>query len=895
GLVVDEFSAFIDPGFPLDPFISNLTGITNDMLFGQPDIDEVIPAFAEFVGDAIPVAHNATFDGGFLRRFWKDDREWLDTLVLAKIAFPCLGSYSLANITAHCGVENSAAHRAINDAQATAEVFLRMLKELRELPLRGRQDILTLAEGDTSVLAELLRRECALSQLPPPLQMAEEPRRDRGFADEFYELPLDEIEASFSADGIMAERLSGYEHRHSQQQMAVGVARAFNNREYLLAEAGTGTGKSLAYLLPAVRFAPESRQTVGVSTHTKNLQEQLLNKDIPMLQEVLQQPIEAAVLKGRSNYICRRMYRTYLHHPHEDERYFLMRVASWLSRSETGDGGEMPLVGYDKRKWQYICGSKENCHGNCPYAHGGCYVTKARRAAENADILILNHSLLLANSAAEQGFLPRLPYLIIDEAQHLERTAEDQLSSKVDFYDILMLLGRLKRHERGRSTGVLEALYNYKDEAYIGDASRQMLTETITKAEDAVADTVHATEQFFDMLARTFAAEAAQYGYFPQKLRLLPKHRGEESWLQLEDAAQSLATQINVLSTLLFKLLDWLNAQRIEHEVEISEADELHSVAMNLRETALTLPACLEEDENFVAWVEFPGSDKQPSLNIAPIELGELLRENLYDNCESLVLTSATLTAANSFSYFKERCGLDLIETTVNELQLASPFDYRAQAQAAVCMDMPDFTRTSEVECVNAISRALIELITASQGRAMVLFTSHSQLRSVYEAINRPLKEQGITVLAHGISGEPTHLLNRLKAEEKCCILGANSFWEGVDVAGTALSLVVVVRLPFWPPNTPTSAARMERIEAAGKSSFFEYSLPQALIRFKQGFGRLIRTTEDSGVFCVLDRRIVDKRYGKSFWASLPGMELKCAPTAAVAELIRQRLGHLDD
>ena len=291
-----------------------------------------------------------------------------------------------------------------------------------------------------------------------------------------------------------------------------------------------------------------------------------------------------------------------------------------------------------------------------------------------------------------------------------------------------------------------------------------------------------------------------------------------------------------------------------------------------------------------MAWVEYSDTQRKPSINIAPVEINELLHDLLYEKTEALIMTSATLGIGKDFSYFKERTGLDLLPIPPRELTLPSPFFYRDQALFAIVNDLPDWSRCSEIEAVAAISSALIRLLTASKGRAIVLFTSHTQLKNVYKEISGPLKKEGISVLAHGISGAPSMLLERLKTEDNCCILGAASFWEGVDVIGEALSLIVVVRLPFWPPNTPLAATRMERIEAEGKSPFWDYSLPMALIRFKQGFGRLIRSDKDSGVFCVLDKRILDALSQSSFIRSLPEMRRVSGSTDDIAGEIKKWL-----
>lgn len=891
GVIADSFSTLVACGKPLRPEIERLTGITTEMLAGQPELGEVLPMLDEFVGEADIAAHNAEFDANFLHRFWDDERQWLDTITLAQIAWPCFPSYSLANLGVYLDIENESAHRALGDAMATAKLLIAIEKQLDHLPLRARQDIAKLCQGDDSPTGRLLLRKCQQIGELPPVDNKRPEKQPAREVDEDFRIDPEDIRACLGPEGAARERIEGFEERPQQLKMSLAVAQAFNNDSRLLVEAGTGTGKSLAYLLPAALFSQGSGQQVAVSTHTRNLQEQLLHKDIPMLSRLLGRPVKAAAIKGRSNYLCRRLYQYLLNDPPDNLRYFLMRVAVWQATSATGDGGELTLTSFERWKWQRVSASRENCAPFCPYSRrNGCPVQKVRSEAAAADIIILNHSLLIANAAIEKGFLPDLPYLVVDEAQHLENAAEEQLTSCVDIFSTLDLLGRLTRRERGRAGGALPGLRKRLPDAL--PASLWELAEAqLDSIENDCETVIQAAESFFDLVAAGFRRPAEKVAYYPHKVRILPVHREGGNWALILQQGEIFRSELENLSQHCFRLLDLLNDGDDDPERErVPGSEELYSAANLGRDLAGTVAACLQEDENYVAWVEFPDANKKPSINIAPIDLGELLELCLYQQKKSLVMTSATLAAGRDFSYFKQRLGLDRLEQAPSELVMASPFHYRDQAQLLIVNDLPDWSRCGEVEASSAISAALIQLLSASRGRAIVLFTSHHQLKTVYETIKLPLKEQGVTVLAHGVSGAPSGLLARLKAEENVCILGANSFWEGVDVSGSALSLLVVVRLPFWPPNTPIAQARMERIEAQGRSSFNDYSLPQALIRFKQGFGRLIRSHQDSGVFCVLDRRILEKYYGSRFIRSLPEMRRTAGGTEEIAARIKAAL-----
>jgi len=893
GAVVEEFSTFVSCSRPLSAEISDLTGITNEMLIGQPTIEEILDDFTDFVKGCELVAHNAEFDSSFLHKYWPDERVWLDTIVLAQIAFPTEPSYSMTNLVVSLGIENKQAHRAISDARAEAELFLRIDRKLSDIPASAKNDIMQLLEGDATPTGLLLREKCADAAAVKQEEPKQERQLRKRVIDDEYQMDISQLADFLGADSKYQHRIPGFEARPPQLKLSTAVGEAFNNRQILLAEAGTGTGKSLAYLLPAAIFSEGSGRQIAISTHTRNLQEQLLNKDIPMLSKLLDRPVAAAVLKGRSNYLCRRLYRYHLNQPSDKMRYFMMRVAVWKSQTKTGDGGELSLTSYDRWKWQRICASKDNCTDFCPFAkRNSCMVQRARFKAADADILILNHSLLIANAAIEKGFLPELPFLIIDEAQHLEHAAEDQLSAKIDVFEILNVLSRLKRKEKNRVIGAIALLQKYVTEHMEGSLSATA-EKMLDDLEQRIEVVMTAAEQFFQYLNVFFSNDLKKQTFFPAKIRLRPYHCSSADWPLLVQFGETLASELSGLSAQCFKLMDLiLGFAREEDELgRPAGVDELQASANASRDLAGTLLSSLnQQDDDFVIWVEYADKDKKPSLNMAPIEIGHLLHDCLYQSAESIIFTSATLAAGKDFGYYKQHHGLDLLREQPRELVLSSPFHYSDQAVFTIVNDLPDWSKCSEVEAIDKLASALIKLIGASAGRALVLFTSHYQLKAVYRAIKEPLSEKGITVLAHGISGDPSSLLHRLKQEEHCCILGANSFWEGVDVIGDALSLVVIVRLPFWPPNTPVSACRMERLEAEGRSSFNDLSLPQALIRFKQGFGRLIRSDIDQGVFCVLDRRLIEKNYGRRFISSLPDMRRIVGSVDEIADTIKNWL-----
>lgn len=895
GLVMDEFSTLINPRQRIGGGITALTGIDDAMVEASPVFEEVLPQLRAFIGSALLVAHNAPFDSSFLKAHLPE-REWVDSLTLAQIAFPLEKSYGLAQLAASLGISHEGAHRALGDARATAGLFIRSLKAIDALSSPVKAVLHELALKSALPLAQLMAERTAGQPEAAAFPILK--GRSSGYLeeereiDEEYRLDLEEITAYFSPEGYFEQRLEGFENRPQQIEMAQNVAQGLNDGACLLAEAGTGTGKSLAYLLPAALFALNSGYQVAVSTHTINLQEQLLHKDIPMLRRLLERELKAVVLKGRSNYLCLSQYKSYLRQGEEAHLFFLMRLTVWLAQSERGEVGELALNGRERWQWQLVSARKENCLAPfCPYGSGECLVQRSRRAAQNADIFILNHALLLADASLERGFLPEFPYLIVDEAHHLEKVAESQFSQAIDFYELLKYLTRLHRREKGRPSGLLQRVLKEARGCLDPQLMEEDLEEKIALLREKNDQVAEAGRGLFTHLKEGYGETAAQGGYFPATLRLDGALREEALWQEAEGKGKKLAEALQELARLLLRLWELLSAAQSRTEAPMEAKDQLKSLGSLLRNIAEALSALLEGDEEDVIWLEFAAANQYPSLRMAPLNLGESLYDGVFREKEAMLLTSATLTAeGESFAFFKQQTGLDLLEVPPRELVLSSPFYYQEQALLAVCSDMPDPSATSEIHCVAEISRGLLDLLSASQGRAVVLFTSHAQLKAVYHNLRQPLAQLGITLLAQGISGSPSHLLERLKNEENCCVLGANSFWEGIDVVGSALSLVAVVRLPFWPPNTPIMQARLEKMAAMGINSFRNYSLPQAIIRFKQGFGRLIRSGEDMGVFCVLDPRFFKKAYGRSFQKALPEMEMFMGASPQVGEKIRHWL-----
>ncbi len=840
--VEDEWSTLVNPNRHIPEFVSGLTGISDVEVRNAPRFQEVAKELEAFVGNTPVVGHNVRFDLGFLQRAGLlRYNEVVDTYELAAVLMPTASRYNLGALGKQLGILLPATHRALDDAKVTMAAFNRLYEIARELPIEVIADIVRLSEP-LEWDAAWLFQEVIRARAKEGIQSKKTKKQGAGvWFDESKFPPLanpenpvpldtDEIASVLEYGGPFSRYFNSFEQRPEQVDMLRAVTNALSYGNHLMVEAGTGVGKSFAYLVPAALFALQNNTRVVVSTNTINLQDQLIQRDLPNLSQALDLDFRFAVLKGRSNYLCPRRLENLRHYGPRtaDEMRVLAKVMVWQLSNQSGDRSELNLTGPTEREvWVRLSAEDDACTTEtCMKRTGGaCPFHRAKTMSQSAHVLVVNHALLLSDVATGSKVLPEYSHLIVDEGHHLETATTNALSFKLNQFD----LERMMKEVGSSKAGVLGRLLTETQES-LRPSDFGLLQQKVNRATDMAFRIEQMNREFYSILnefAKLQREGQAQSNYSWQ-MRVLPATRTLPGWDEVEIAWDSTGETLRMLMISLaeiYKGAAELYAEGFDNLEDLM--GDISNLARRLTEAETNISGMISKpNSGMVYWIEVQPNGNRLSLNAAPLSVASLVEKYLWHEKRAVILTSATLTAHGEFQYLRNTLGAD----EADEMQLGSPYDYESAALLYIANDIPEPNANGYQQ---QLDRALIATAKATGGRMLVLFTSYAALKKTSKSITGPLAREDIYVYEQGDGASPNALLESFKATERAVLLGTRSFWEGVDVPGASLSIVVLTKLPFDVPTDPLIAARSEMYE----DSFQQYYLPEAILKFRQGLG----------------------------------------------------------
>ena len=887
--IIETYSTLVDPESQIPAKITSITGITQENIAGAPKLRDVLPRLKQFVGSAPVVGHNIDFDLHFLHKAGVlEANPAIDTYELASVLLPTAPRYNLNALMQQLQLEPEGDyHRALADALATVRVYGALWDKLLErlpvqlvreiaaaghaLPWKGHLSFADAVEARAQEAVDTVAEAISAAQR---VESSAAVQREATPSSEVRPLDLQALTAALEPGGKVATALENYEPRPQQLEMLNAIGEAFNDDGKLMVEAPAGTGRSLAYLLPAVVWATQNHETVVLSANSSTLQRQWLNTELPLLSEALGLELSAVTLKSRSSYLCPRRLEVLRHRlpTSIDELRVFGKVQVWLNETQHGDASELSLRGpAEIEAWIKLTAEDESCtldmceqqmHGTCPFY-------KACLAARSAQIVVANHSLLLADAAQppETRILLNYERVIVDEAHNLEETVTRHQEFRLDAVGIKRQLADLGTGRTGLLGDIIAS-------------TKPVLPEPVyERVSGFVKNVINATRQmqhhldtlFTDMRAFLEATNNLQANDFITQVRLTRNLRNKAAFSQVKAAWATVSQFLEAIQEAMTHLSTQLVV--LDERYDIAHAEDLvasaRAASRHLGNVYAQLNAFITQpDDNTVYWIEVGSDSELISIHGAPLNVAPLVKRYLWDSKKTVVMTSATLRAASSFEFIRQRLGAD----DAQDLALPSPFNYEQTTLLYLPTDMPEPQERNRYQ--QHIERAIIELAAATQGRLLALFTGYTQLRQVAQNIAPRLALGDIVVFDQSDGTSRQALLDGFRNAKRAVLLGTRSFWEDVDLASEDLVALVIVRLPFAVPSEPVYAARTESYE----NSFNQYTVPDAVLRFRQGFDRLIRVRTQRGIVAVLDKRMISKEYGQTFLESLPACTIRRSP-----------------
>ncbi len=910
--VVDTFQTFVNPGRHITEFITDLTTICDDDVADAPEPAEAVAMLHEFAGNRTCIAHNARFDRSFLEvhaprgSVLADHGRWIDTLPLSRIAMPRLVSHDQASMCDAFGIRPGG-HRAQGDVEALCRLWRIMLAALDDLPhdMLGfiaqiapdarwpLRDVIATVAGDGMekrfsmyALRDRMIADDARRSVQPDGEgnATSDDASGSGaapgsgaFAPDLAPTAREQVEQAFSPEGIVGAMYDNFEQRPEQVEFALQVAEAFRTSTHRVVEAGTGVGKSVSYLLPAVMFALANQARVGVATKTNTLLDQLMYKELPRLARAVEQKtgqrFAYIALKGYDHYPCLRKVMRFAKEadaqtPLCDIEMLAMIVTS-MSQAAWGDLDALSVSLTRNARMHMVCSSEDCLHGKCSFYPSRCLLHGARRRANDAQVIVTNHALMFRDVASDNAIIPSVNYWVVDEAHGVEEEARKQLSYSVEAAELSAFLRKL-----GSSSGVVST--TLQKATGLDGGTTVIAMAAAVKREIAPMEEV--AELFFSAV-KGLGALVQRSSYATSEIWINPERRRTPEWAKVLETGELMVRQLDSLM------------RSCRHLLSMAEDfDELSEQVSELSQAICTMSEMLEcisltldgTNSAYYYYVKVHRDAKKQGevLYASLVDVGAELSEKFFPEENSVILTSATVAVGESFDYFAHRVGLDRIDREMWSGERLEPSDgFYDNMRTLVVGDLPDPRSEGYSE---ALGQFLVDVHLGMGGGVLTLFTNRRDMQRIYDQINPVLKRSGIELLCQSSGKSKRMLQDAFTGNEETCLFATRSFWEGFDAPGRTLRCVVLPRLPFSRPDDPLYQERSARTKDAWKS----YVLPQAIIDTKQAAGRLIRSRSDSGFLIMCDKRLTSMWYGKMFLKSLPRDTLEKASAADVRAIL---------
>ncbi|MEC4175186.1 helicase C-terminal domain-containing protein [Adlercreutzia sp. R7] len=908
GEIVDWYITFVNPGKPIPEDVAHLTDIHDDDVADAPSPSDALAGLVEFVGDAIVVAHNADFDRNFTTKHPAGypllENTWVDSLDLSRIALPRMKSHRLIDLVKAFGAPLST-HRADEDVAATCALFRILLAAVQAMPPMLVREIAGMADETQWPTVTVFKyfAETPAQDKPQPFSLRSL-RRDRvGRIDMRAQLDADEIAAdpdrslvfpaadtvrdAFTAEGVIGSLYDDYEQREEQCAMAEAVRAAFTGSRNLVVEAGTGVGKSMAYLLPAALTARDNRITIGIATKTNALLDQLVYHELPALAEALGGNLTYASLKGFSHYPClHRVERLVVDGPRmrmvgKEEKPQAPALAALLSFIEQTDYDDIDTLKIDYRvlpRWAITTTSHDCLRRKCPFFGTSCFVHGSRRRAEASNIVVTNHSLLFCDLAADGGLLPPIRYWVVDEAHGAENEARRAFSVELVEEDILSLAHRVASDESRRNVFLraertVVAPNNEEGATLFYGLTAKARSAGAKFSAEAIDFCAHIKDLLY------YDANKRSKGYENVDLWLNDEIRSSTLFRTLANHGRAMAEAAEKLVTACQELVGYLD----DAEGAAVVQREIAAIAIELKDIIRAVEIiCVQCPDQYVYAATLSRKNDRPrnKLEALLLNVGYTLNETLYANTHSVVFASATLSVDGSFVGFEQALGLGQSEfSPADELMLASSYNFDEHMTVYVVNDMPE---PNESSYLDVLQHLLVSAHRAQQGSMLTLFTNRREMERCFEEVQPALKQDDLRLVCQKWGVSVKGLRDDFLADEHLSLFALKSFWEGFDAPGATLKGVIIPKLPFAKPTDPLSCERAARDDAAWR----RYVLPAAVLETKQAAGRLIRKADDRGVLILADKRLMTKGYGKTFLRSLPSQNIRfCSIDEITAEL----------